>query len=382
MKILQYPRNKINYYNQIQLDLVENQQNLSEFIGLPFSEKSIQEQITLKIKEYSNHHRVVLNSVLIEQYKGTETTPEVIENIKRLKQDNTFTITTGHQLTLFGGPAYFFYKIIHAISLSKSLNDKFTDYHFVPVFWMASEDHDKDEISETTIFNDQFKWESDNAGPTGAFKLDRNFEEIKLRFIELFSNAEYDSVKKHIESFDGKNLSESFFKYLNSIFKKYGLIILEPNNSVLKNFLIPILENELENFTSYHKVNKTNEELSSRNIPVQAKVQLVNFFYLSENKRSKIYFVDNLFQIESKKYSKSELIELIRRNPENFSPNVFLRPLYQELILPNIAYIGGPGELSYWIQLKGIFSFYQVTYPLLTNRISVFFIDKNLKKKI
>ncbi len=382
MKTETFPRNIFPYYTDLQIKLAEDQQKLIDFIGLPFKQENITEQIRRKKAQFSLLDRVRLQDVFRDQYSTVQTSEKVKNNIELIEKENTFTITTGHQLTLFGGPAYFFYKIIHIISICQKLKEDHPTYNFIPVFWMASEDHDKEEIAETTIYSKKLRWETNETGPVGAFHLNAEFEACKKEFLQLFSTSEFNEIEQKILSFSGNTLSKGMFHFLHSIFQQYGLLILEPNRAELKRMLIPIFEKEITQSISYQAVSDTNTELQQIGVKPQAQIQPINFFHLQGDKRSKIIKVEDGFSINNQFSTKEELLLEINNHPEYFSPNVFLRPLYQELILPNLAYIGGPGELSYWLQLKGVFDTYLVPFPFLVNRISIFQMDKSLHEKL
>lgn len=382
MKIQLYNRNSFQLFNRPQLSLSNNQLELSEFIGLPFSVESFQQQIELKKNSYTNEYRSILQNVILKTYDDIELNAITRRNIQLLGENNTYTITCGHQLTLFGGPAYFFYKIIHIISLCKKLNQFYENNNFLPVFWLASEDHDKDEITDLKIFNSKFYWETEVSGPCGKYPLDEAFEKIKTEFINLFSNSEFDEIKKHILNFKGKNLSEGITKFIYSIFKHFGLIILDSNCKELKTLFKPIIKEEIEHFIALRNVSDTNSKLKAINIEPQAKIQNLNLFYLLDNQRIKIKFEENEYVIGETRFTLNQLLSEGNNYPERFSPNVFLRPIFQELILPNLAFIGGPSELSYWLQLKNLFSACNIPFPLIQQRLSIIFIDKSTKKKI
>ncbi|MBM3452459.1 MAG: bacillithiol biosynthesis cysteine-adding enzyme BshC [Bacteroidetes bacterium] len=382
MKITTYSRKDFNYYSNFQLQLSENQEALNEFIGSVFSIESIKEQIKLKQKSFSRVNRNIIQTHFKNQYTNLSISESIKNNISLLGEENTFTITTGHQLTLFGGPAFFFYKIIHCISLTKKLKEVFPEFNFIPVFWLASEDHDKEEISEATIFNQTFLWENQFNGATGDFPLDDKFQILKNSIQKKFSSNEECEILRHLNEFNGANLSEAFVHFLTSIFKDYGLLVLDANSPILKNELSGIIKNEINEFSTFTNVSETNEQLQKKGIKPQAKIQQINFFKLEKGHRLKINFSNNKYYISDREISKDELLFDAQTNPESFSPNVFLRPLYQELILPNLAYIGGPNELSYWLQLKKNFDFYKIPFPLLVNRLSLFVVESSTEKKM
>ena len=382
MKIDNYPRKHFNYYNEIQIKLTDDQKSLNQLIGLPFTIESFKKQIELKQNSFTSNRRKILQTHFDNQYKDISLSESLKENINLLGEENTFTITTGQQLTLLGGPAFFFYKIIHCISLTKKLKENYPEFNFIPVFWLASEDHDKEEISETTIFNQLFRWENDFTGATGEFQLDDNFQNIKNSIKDFFSNNEECEIVKHLNKFQGETLSKAFISFLTSIFQDYGLLVLDANSPILKKELATIIKNEINEFSTFKNVSETDARLMGLGIKSQAKIQEVNFFKLDKGQRLKINNSEKKFFIANEEVSKEQLLREINTNAESFSPNVFLRPLYQEMILPNLAYIGGPGELSYWLQLKSNFDFYKTPFPLLVNRLSLYVIDSTIEKKM
>ena len=138
------------------------------------------------------------------------------ENIQELLNDNTFTITTGHQLSIFTGPIYFIYKILHTIRLTEELNQKTTDKKFIPVFWMASEDHDFEEIQSVNIFQSTLKWETEQRGPVGRFEM-KSFEKVKNEFSSFFDVSTENEVLDLLKSYSGRTLSEATFKLINKL---------------------------------------------------------------------------------------------------------------------------------------------------------------------
>lgn len=382
MNIEHFNRSYFHYYNQTHLRLVEQQESLKDFIGLPFSVNSIKKQIQLKQDSFKLENRKLLQSHFEVQYNDVTLSESIKKNIELISHENSFTITTGQQLTLFGGPAFFFYKIIHCISLTRKLKEIYPEHNFIPVFWLASEDHDKEEISETMIFNQTFHWENDLNGSTGFFPLDDNFEEIKSSISDLFKKNESSEIHELISKFQGKSLAQGYINFLSEVFKEYGLLVIDASSKLLKKQLIPIIKSDITKFSTFSNVSETNNQLKKQGINPQAKIQRINFFKLSENKRSKIQFIENKYYVSNEEISKEALLNSIETEPEKFSPNVFLRPLYQELILPNLAYIGGPGELSYWLQLKNNFNYHNIPFPILINRLSLYLIDSSTQKKI
>lgn len=382
------PYSQLPFHSQLVKDYLSGNAKLTEFYQNPPTLAGLVE--ASGNRKFAADSRTVLYEALQNQYKGLEISNTVSENITQLKAPNTFTITTGHQLCAYGGPAYFIYKIASAINLSKQLNSANTGAHYVPVFWMASEDHDFEEISEVFFYGKSWKWESDfeNAGkvPVGnitplpiaawAKAMKEYFrEDINANILlDIFETA-YSQEP---------TMAAATRKILNTLFGKHGLVIIDGNDRELKHLFIPHLSKEIKEISAHHWVQETTEKLVSKGYSGQIQAREVNLFYIdSEGLRNRIDKVENGFQLLLNKsiFTPEKLQAEIENSAERFSPNVVLRPLYQECILPNIAYIGGPAEVAYWLQLKGVFDYHQIDFPVLLVRNSFLLLNAVLAEK-
>ncbi|WP_396169035.1 bacillithiol biosynthesis cysteine-adding enzyme BshC [Flavobacterium sp.] len=335
-----------------------------------------------------NEKRKVLVSVLDKQYDKINTSSSTLNNIKLLNNSNTFTITTGHQLNLFTGPLYFLYKIISTINLTKELKVKYPENNFVPIYWMATEDHDFDEINYFNFKGRKFRWNKESTGPVGRLStagLDEFFEVFAQ---ELGSSKTAETIKTLFKNayLNHSNLADATRFLANELFKDYGLVIIDADHPDLKRLFIPYIKEELINQTSYKKVTETNEEL--KNYSIQVNPREINLFYIEDDLRERIVLdsdsnQNDIYKINNTKttFSKSDFLALVENHPEKFSPNVIIRPLYQEVILPNLCYIGGGGEIAYWLELKSYFDSVNVTFPILLLRNSVLLATEKQSKK-
>lgn len=332
-----------------------------------------------KRKNFRQDKRDALVEVLQLQNKNLTLSDKTKFNILQLNNNNTFTITTGHQLNLFTGPLYVIYKLLTTINLAEELQNKFPENHFVPIYWMATEDHDFAEINHFFIHQQKLEWNKKNGGAVGEF----NTEGLSDVFFQLKSiinnqpNANYivdlfeKSYLKH------SNLADANRHLINELFGKYGLVILDGNDFQLKSQFKTFLIDDLVQNNCFKEVEKTNIELSKK-YKVQVNPREINLFYLMDGERQRIIFEDNLYKIHntSKVFSSDEIIKEVNNFPEKFSPNVLMRPLYQEVILPNLSYVGGAGELAYWLQLKSYFDSQKVEFPILLHRNSGLILTK------
>ena len=306
-------------------------------------------------------YRQVLHDVLIKQYSNFSTSVIVQQNIASLLNKNTFTVCTGHQLVVAGGPLYVLSKISSIIALSKKLNNHFPNHHFVPVFWLASEDHDKEEISSFNLFKQEVKILFKQHGAVGEFSTQIISE--SLRFIIEKNQPFFELIEL---AYSQKTLSKAHAVLINELFKHEGLVVLDGNDKALKQLFIPVIKEELHHQITYKKVSETNRKLADIGCVPKVNPRPVNLFLLEPNSRKRlehsansIYTNENDFAIEL-----SEIDNFVNENYHQFSPNVLMRPLYQETILPNIVYCGGPAEIEYWMQLDDLFKHFNCPMPL------------------
>ena len=383
------PTNCISYQNSgyftpMMNDYLNQDSSLQSFYNRFPSIENFEKQLKEKQQNYHSNNRKILVSILNEQYENISISESTKNNISSLLKENTFTITTGHQLNLFTGPLYFLYKIISTIKLTSELKEKYPTYNFVPIYWMASEDHDFEEINYFNFKGKKFKWNKESSGPVGRLSTDGLQELIVVLEKELGSGSKAIEIKKLFESayanFD--SLANATRKLANELFGSYGLVIIDADNSKLKRQFIPYIKEELLQNTSFKCVSETVEKL--KKYPTQVNPREINLFYIEDNLRERILFEEGIFKIKNTKttFSQNGLLELLETNPEKFSPNVILRPLYQEVILPNLCYIGGGGEIAYWLELKSTFEAFKCTFPILLLRNSFLLVTKKQGEKI
>lgn len=360
-----------NYFSKIFLDYVGNHKNLETFIQYEPSLSSIASAIENKSKEKIN--REVLVNTLRKQYKNINASEATKQNIEALLNENTFTITTGHQLGIFTAEWYFIYKIISCIKLADDAKLQHPNKHFVPIFWMASEDHDFAEINHIQLASHTFQWNKNTSGACGHIKTE-GLKEIIESLSTFFADRKFaiDLIEKFKKAYSENTLAEATRVLVNDLFQSYGLVILDADDAELKAQFKTVMIDDVINHNANEKVTESTKALETLGYSTQVNPREINFFYLEENYRERIVKKDNGYETTDSKYqfTKEELLNIIETHPEKMSPNVILRPLYQETILPNLAYIGGPGEIAYWLQFKSMFEYYQVNLPILTWRNS------------
>lgn len=341
-----------------------------------------------KIKERGNFKgdRMKLAEVLTRQYTsaGINLEPSVATNISSLKSEKTFTVTTGHQLNLLSGPLYVIFKLITTINLAEQLKGAYPDCNFVPVYWMATEDHDIAEIDHISIFGKSVAFETNFQGPSGLLST-KEIQSAIQQVKELLGSGETTAelIKKIEDAYSGKsNLADATRCWINSLLGKYGLVILDANEAELKSSFVPILKKEIEEQFTFKAVNEANKTLGA-SFEIQVNPRELNLFYMDKNSRQRIIQNGENYEVINSdlKFTKSELLSKIQNETELFSPNVLLRPVYQECILPNLAYVGGPAEINYWLELKFVFAALEMTLPVLMLRNCGMIIDANTATK-
>jgi len=376
------------YFSTLMNDYLDQKPNLKSLYNRFPNIENFEGQIIEKKKSFKDKNRAVLVSVLKQQYSKISTSSLTQQNIEALSSSNTFTVTTGHQLNLFTGPLYFLYKIISTINLTKELKAKYPDNNFVPIYWMATEDHDFEEINYFNFKGRKFRWNKESSGPVGRLSTEglADFFEVYAR--ELGSGSNANEIKKlfHESYLNHTTLADATRFLANELFGEFGLVILDADNQDLKRTFIPYIKEELVNQTSHKKVLET--VINLKNYFVQVNPREINLFYLEENLRERIILDpdsnrEKKYKVNNTKieFSETEILLLLENNPEKFSPNVIMRPLYQEVILPNLCYIGGGGEIAYWLELKSFFDAVKVTLPILLLRNSVLLTTEKQAKK-
>jgi bacillithiol biosynthesis cysteine-adding enzyme BshC len=322
-------------------------------------------------------------STLLTQQHGNPS-PAQHKNIERLVKENTFTVTTGHQLNLFTGPLYFIYKIVTTINLAEQLNGKYKDKHFVPVYWMASEDHDIDEINHVFLYGKKIEWKTNQQGAAGRLKcigIDAVIDEVQNLLGTSENATDIVALLRKCYS-EQHSLSQATRMLVNHFFGKYGLLILDADDAGLKEEFRNIMQDDLTSGNAFNLVSKTIFELEGKKYEVQVRPREINLFYLGDKYRWRIVKEDGGFTGLDKEGNKHALENEALDKPESLSPNVVLRPLYQETILPNVAYVGGPAEIAYWLEYKSLFDYYGVNYPVLVLRNSAMIIEEAIAAKV
>ena len=381
MKIKKLSYNEIPFLSPKDLAYINLDSRLDPFYTHSPQLSSVLPAIQLKKEQAIN--RPLLVEVIKSQYEGINTSSAVINNIDQLAHSNTFTVITAHQPCLFTGPLYFIYKIASAIHLSEKLNEQLEDYRIIPLFIMGGEDHDFDEMNHIRIDHQKLTWnKTETGGPVGRMD-NEGLKEIIAEIQSLLPPSNYTKdIIDHLHKFfcAEHNYGQAMIRFVDYIFQDYGLVILNMDSARLKKEFIEIMKDDIHYHSSFKLVGKSQQELLEKGIESQAFVREINLFYVHDNLRSRIELFEGKYLVGDEQISEVELFRRLEESPENFSPNVILRPLYQEKIIPNIAYIGGGGEIAYWLERKHQFEHYHIPFPILIRRNSALYLDKKHQK--
>ncbi len=378
------PYHSTGYFSKIVADYISGAPLLQPFYSHTPDIEGIQKAITAR-KAFATPRKLLVE-VLEKQYAGISISAKLQQNITSLAEEKTFTVTTAHQPNIFTGPLYFIYKIMHAIKLADELMEQLPGQHFVPVYYMGSEDADLDELGFVHVGGQKLSWETKQTGAVGRMKVDKALiklihaihgqtgvlpfgEELNRLFTQCYT--------------EGKIIQQATLELVTALFGEYGLVVVIPDSPQLKTAYHSVIEKELKEGFSHKIVSDTIEKLG-KEYKVQAGGREINLFYLREDKRIRIEAAGGKYEVKELglSFSQEEILRELSDNPERFSANVILRGAFQETILPNIAFIGGGGELAYWLELKNVFEAVQIPYPVLLLRNSFLLMKQAQADKI
>jgi bacillithiol synthase len=375
------------YFSRIITDYLEQAAELSPYYSYPVSAEGFRSALALR-KAYPTD-RQTLVQVLEEQYAGVPDVltgaPRVRENIARLGEEATFTVCTAHQPAIFTGHLYFFYKILHTIRLAEWLKEQHPTQHFVPVFYMGSEDADLEELGHIFLGGEKLNWDTKQTGAVGRMKT-KGLEKLYYRIEGELSVKAYGSElmamlkAAYLESPD---VQTATFRFLHDLFAEWGLIVLIADKAAFKRQMISIFEDDLFREEPTRIVNESVARLGEK-YKIQANPRPINLFYLKDDVRNRIERTKDGFVVVGTafRFTEEDLKAELHEYPERFSPNVILRGLFQEKILPNLAFIGGGGETAYWLELRGLFEHYAIPFPVLVLRNSFLLVQRHWMEKL
>lgn len=376
---------KKELFSSLMYDYLSRHEGLKEFYSF-YPDKDGFKNAIQQIASFTCDRRLLVSEIKKQNELVTNTSEKSKANLELLLNENTYTITTGHQLCLFTGPLYFIYKIFSVINLAEKLKTEFPANNFVPVYWMASEDHDFAEVNHLSVYGKKLEWNSDEKGAVGDFST-AGLKEVVVQLKEILGDSV--NASRLIQLFEEAYLKHTSLALatrflVNELFGKYGLIVLDGNSADLKRSFAAFFEKDIFENTPFKKVDSSIKKLTQSKYEAQVNPREINCFYMENGLRARIEKSGNSYKVidTSLTFSEAQLKDLIFKSPEKISPNVVLRPCYQQYILPNLSYVGGPGELAYWLEYKEMFEALGLFFPVLTPRKFVTILDINSLNKL
>ncbi|MGA9405892.1 MAG: bacillithiol biosynthesis cysteine-adding enzyme BshC [Bacteroidota bacterium] len=376
------------------VDYLNDFEKLKEYYAADFRDRKSWKKLIDKVLS-KRKDRSTLIRVLTEQNKQYHCGIRTLANIDLLGNDNTVAIVTGQQVGICSGPLYTIYKTVTAIKLAEQLSAQFSDYNFVPVFWVENEDHDFEEINKVNLINPNGEIQTveylfggkpfeRNPGAVGNIVIDnfieKFFENMQAQLQETEFKAQlFASLRGYYRA--GSTLGTAFVGLLNQMFEDSGLIFLDPGNTELKKIVKPVFQKEVA------EMSKTSQRVIDRGAELeehyhaQIKAKPINLFMLHKGGRYLIEPREHDYSLKGTRqfFSKEELNNLVENSPELISPNVVLRPICQDTLLPTLAYVGGPSEIAYFAQLKPVYESFEVQMPVVYPRASVTIMEEKVK---
>lgn len=377
-------------FNKLFQDYLKNSQKLEPYFQTnPFSPGDLDKAI--QSYQFSNDREKSI-SLLKDFNRKFGAGKKTLRAIERLSDDKSIAVVTGQQLTLLGGPLFTIYKIISAIHFAKKWEKQF-NIPCVPVFWLADEDHDYEEIASLGLpLKDDHKKvtlpnESELEKRVAEIELNYNFENFKKEIVESQFDTDFtDQLWRKLDACyqPGKTIGEAFGRLVLDLFKDYGLILAGSAEPSIKQHLSSVLIKSVQGVIEQYKLLEAkSNDLVSNGYHAQVHLQHSNLFWINEEgNRTKLSFEENTWTADGNgtSWSSKELIDEIEQKPDRFSPNVFLRPILQNELLPTFAYIAGPGEISYHAQMKDFFEEFEQTMPVIVPRFSATLMESGIDR--
>ncbi len=395
-KELSIPFRLLPGYNELFIDYVDNFESVSRYYNFDYRGRdgfsACIERVRDSYTKGRSFHRKELAELLTAQNREFGSGPETFRNISKLNDHNTLAVVTGQQAGILSGPLYTIYKALNTIQLCRKLSAEFPSCSFVPVFWIEADDHDFLEINNLSIIDkeNELRTLSYLQGgiehekyitPVSRIKLDEHIDSLNDSLTDLLPESEFKGrLLKMISNCyrEGEGIVSAFGRFIHELLGDLGLIIIDPSSEDFKHLLMPLFEKALTSSASLsERVINTTVDLENSHI-AQVKPKAINLFYIHENSRYLIeprevgnYALKN----SRKRFTREEIFAELNDSPKNFSWNVVTRPLCQDYLLPTVAYIGGPSEVSYFAQFKSAYEMFDITMPVIYPRTSLTLID-------
>ncbi len=306
----------------------------------------------------------------------------------RLLDPESLAVVTGQQVGIFGGPLYTLYKALTAIQLSEYLTD-ILSRPVIPVFWLEGGDHDLDEVRHVNLFGRKFWYEghqpppTGNLGSVGSLPFNEHLDRVKSEILDHLPQTEFvDNIFDHYYSgyCQGETFTDAFARTLRALLGGKSMVFINPEDDQLKQLVAPLFRRELDEYEITYSTLKATSHSLEKDFHAQVHISPGNLFLLSESGRQALCPNAEGYTLKYPDEKTFSFDEVRAISPRRFSPNVIMRPLVQDSLLPTVAYVAGPSEVAYFAQLNRLYVWAKRPMPVIFPRSSLTLIERRVQK--
>jgi bacillithiol biosynthesis cysteine-adding enzyme BshC len=382
-------------FSSLFTDYVSDFRKVQQYYGGDFRDEAHWRSLLKRVSERPIDRSGIVQ-ILAQQNKNFHCGVRTLAHIDSLLNDNAVAVVTGQQVGLFTGPLYTIYKTLTTLKLVDYLAGKFPEYIFVPVFWLEGEDHDYEEVNSINLINTAnevatFTYEmrppsnETNLGAVGKIEFDDGivqlFEAIDQSLVQTeFKPKVLDLFRTAYQK--GMTFNRAFAHLMNVLLENSGLVFLDPNDVEVKRLLAPLFQRELAETPKFCKLVIDRSAELEKQYHAQVKPKSLNLFFFHRGGRYLLEPRPDGYSLKgTRQHLTKEVVQQAAvQSPELFSPNVVLRPICQDWLLPTAAYIGGPSEVAYFAQLSPLYKEVQIPMPTIYPRASVTIVEEKAEK--
>src|SRR5580693_7147415 len=380
------PFRQLPHQSKLFIQFLDNFPTVKQFYAHPPTIEEVKR--AARSLDYPRERRAEVAEILREQNAALGAGRATQENLERF-QKGAVAVVSGQQVGLFGGPAYAVYKAVSAIQIAGELTEAGIDA--VPVFWMATEDHDLDEVRISTWFHDgklmrfELPGNGDAGQPVGRIPLGTQLAEMVHEVASILTGADGEFVAGILRESYGvqETYGSSFGKLFTRLFAEQGLILLDPLDARLHRVAGELFERAVKEREELNEaLLARGKELEKGGFAAQVKVTARStlIFGMEKGTRQPVSTSGGKFICGEQTWTKEELSQAVRAEPRNFSPNALLRPVLQDFLLPTAAYIAGPAEIAYFAQAQVIYRELLGRMPVILPRAAFTILDAKAEK--
>jgi bacillithiol biosynthesis cysteine-adding enzyme BshC len=371
-------------------DYIENFDRLAAFYAVDYRSRAALLDQAGRVSQ-RHHPRAEVAKILRRQNRHWGAGEAVERHLAALAQKDSVAVVTGQQVGIFGGPLFTLYKALTCLKLAESLSARLGKT-VAPIFWLAADDDDVAEVNRLTVMNRENElmpfscvFDTGERRPVAQVHLTGNIENCHRAFSEAIPETEFktDILQALRQAyFAGESLPGAFARWLVNLLGHYGLVVMNPADAELKRLAGPVFAHEInENSPSTEAALRAAAKLGAAGYAPQVSLRpdRFNLFYVQtqrhtlEQRDGRLVSTDGALQ-----FSRAGLLQHLHEHPENFSPNVMLRPVLQDFLLPTVAYVAGPAEIAYFAQLRGVYEAFEVPMPAIFPRQSMTLLEKKI----